>query len=201
MFHVKQSGNISTQFGQTGTFAIAREPQISADYVPAGEGENVSPELGGEAGKWSSYQAASLTGACMYWKSVPDFPDYEVSESGEMRRGLKYLKARKVSADGRPGFALSKRGVVTVKSAAKWVALAFMGPSPFAGAVVCHNNGCVTDNRVSNLRWDSALGNSADRLIHSGDVRRDGRVALTVEASRILASSPRPKSLGRKRRS
>ena len=45
------------------------------------------------------------------------------------------------------------------------VAEAFIGPRP-DGLVTCHNNGARTDNRVSNLRYDTQAGNLADMVKH-----------------------------------
>jgi hypothetical protein len=44
------------------------------------------------------------------------------------------------------------------------VLLAFVGEPD--GLQACHNNGVAVDNRLSNLRWDTALGNAADRALH-----------------------------------
>lgn len=42
---------------------------------------------------------------------------------------------------------------------------AFVGPCP-AGMEACHNNGIPDDNRLPNLRWDTAQSNQADKLKH-----------------------------------
>jgi hypothetical protein len=45
---------------------------------------------------------------------------------------------------------------------------AHVGPRP-DGMQVCHNNGLRTDNRLSNLRYDTASGNMRDRILHGTD--------------------------------
>lgn len=45
------------------------------------------------------------------------------------------------------------------------VAEAFIGPRP-EGKQVCHNDGNVTNARLSNLRYDTPLENSTDRYAH-----------------------------------
>lgn len=45
------------------------------------------------------------------------------------------------------------------------VLLSFVGNPP-EGYHACHNNGIRADNRLCNLRWDTAKNNQADRFIH-----------------------------------
>jgi hypothetical protein len=46
------------------------------------------------------------------------------------------------------------------------VALAFLGPDPFEGAQVCHNDGDRTNPRLDNLRWGSQSDNQRDAVRH-----------------------------------
>jgi len=48
---------------------------------------------------------------------------------------------------------------------------AFIGPRPSLGHEGCHNNGKPGDNRLFNLRWDTAKANAADRVIHGTSMR------------------------------
>ena len=76
------------------------------------------------------------------------------------------------------------------------VAAAFLGPRP-SGKECCHNNGNRADPRLSNLRYDTKLGNSNDKYRHEtmvcgerqhlarlteGDVIRIRTCGLSVEA-------------------
>ena len=119
---------------------------------------------------------------------VPGFPGYAVSRAGKViscwapghhtkriqgwhrmhpirrkARGAFKRKARyytiRVSSFGPEG---RKRRTVPVHH---FVLLAFVGPCP-PGLEACHNNGRHTDNRRTNLRWDTSASNRADQLAH-----------------------------------
>lgn len=130
----------------------------------------------------------------MVWKAVPGFLDYEVSEHGDLRRGVKHLKPERVQGSGRKRFTLSKGGRSYRIRASHLVALAFIGPAPFDGAEVCHNDGFFHNNHFSNLRWDTRTGNVADvakhklqRLENSG-VQMSQRERLKLQAGDLLRS-------------
>ena len=50
---------------------------------------------------------------------------------------------------------------------------AFVGPRPL-GFDACHNDGCVINNTLSNLRWDSKSQNNRDKE-HHGTAQRGSR--------------------------
>src|SRR4051812_17392102 len=102
----------------------------------------------------------------MLWRDVPGFPDYEVSEHGNLRRGSNYLKPHRIHGSGRKRFSLSKDGRKHHFHAARLVVLAFVGPKPFDGAEICHNDGFLHNNHYSNLRWDTHAWNVADAAKH-----------------------------------
>lgn len=68
------------------------------------------------------------------------------------------------------------------------VLLAFVGPPPSDKHEGCHNDGDPSNNRLDNLRWDTAIGNQADRKKH-GTVSR-GRALLTEEQVTLIRTSP-----------
>lgn len=131
----------------------------------------------------------------MIWKTIPEFPEYEVSEHGDVRRGTKHLKPERTHGNGRKRFCLSRAGRQFRFKAAQLVALAFIGPKPFKRAEACHNDGFEHNNHYTNLRWDSQKGNAAD-LVEHRLMRREslGRAKpkhyLDAVASRFLALNP-----------
>lgn len=62
---------------------------------------------------------------------------------------------------------------------------AFHGPAP-EGLEACHKNGNATDNRASNLRWDTRRANLHDRARHGTDNagERHGQARLTEAQAR-----------------
>lgn len=111
------------------------------------------------------------------WRPIPGFDGYEASDLGRIRS-----VDRDVTVEG--GFSRRFRGRVLKlqrhgggyrRLRLGWhsksyyvhqlVMLAFVGEPP-VGQQVAHCNGEPTDNRLVNLRYDSAPGNNADKIRH-----------------------------------
>lgn len=114
------------------------------------------------------------------WRAAPGFEGhYEVSDDGRVRSvdrviTLKNGRTRKkrgvelspsVDEHGRLGVSLYLDGRQTRRRVHVLVLEAFVGPRP-AGMEGCHNNGVVTDNRRTNLRWDTSSENRYDTVRH-----------------------------------
>jgi HNH endonuclease/NUMOD4 motif len=108
------------------------------------------------------------------WRSIPSFPDYEVSEFGEVRRARKSWRGTEVGRimkpyrrpDGYNMYILREGGRSWHPRAHQLVAEAFLGPRPFEGVEVCHNDGSRDNDHYSNLRWDTRSANHLDRRAH-----------------------------------
>jgi len=115
------------------------------------------------------------------WRAITDYPDYEVSERGEVRR--RGLILRPVSNKyGHQGVTLyngKKYGAARGRKIQvhRIVALTFISGPPFPGAVVRHINGHPHDNRSTNLRWGTSQENTEDRKDHF----RNGKPQPSVE--------------------
>ncbi len=104
------------------------------------------------------------------YRDVPGFPGYRVGDDGSVlsRWNGKRLGDtwRAMVTKWRPGdyrrVMLSGRKNVTIH---KLVLEAFVGPRP-AGMECRHLDGDRTNNRVSNLQWDTRQENMADRKRH-----------------------------------
>ena len=107
------------------------------------------------------------------WRSVVGYEGiYEVSNNGRVRRVATHagraqdrlLKPARFTA-GYPGVTLSHRGFRRSATVHHLVTAAFLGPAP-DGMQVRHLNGNRSDNRLSNLRYGTALENAADKTAH-----------------------------------
>ena len=84
------------------------------------------------------------------WKSIDEYPDYEVSTLGRVRRGERVRK--NVINEGYEQVVLWNNGFGRGLSIHRLVALAFI-PNPDGKKEVDHINRIKTDNRIENLRW------------------------------------------------
>lgn len=110
------------------------------------------------------------------WREVVGYPGYEVSDAGRVRswkrrgpgdaRRTEPLIVKQVAVSG--GYLkviLSIDGKAKNLRVSRLVLITFTGEEP-DGMEACHNNGDPTDNRLSNLRWDTHRNNVADRALH-----------------------------------
>lgn len=65
---------------------------------------------------------------------------------------------------------LSKKGIVSKLYVHHLVLDAFIGPCP-KGMECCHNDGNPSNNKLTNLRWDTPSSNNRDKANHGTDNR------------------------------
>lgn len=144
------------------------------------------------------------------WRSIPGFPDYEISEVGEIRRLTDHHYLKDLIAGSRPaiifGGRIRKNKNGTVKdqrykrvwlhnrqdgkrsliSVHILVCRAFHGPRPTGKHLACHNDGDQFNNHYSNLRWDTPAANTADCRRHGTDLvgARNGQAQIAEEMAR-----------------
>lgn len=86
------------------------------------------------------------------WKTIDEFPNYEVSNLGNVRRKSSNMKGGKIPS-GHLTVALSKKGSKpSSQYMHRLVAMAFID-NPDNKPLVNHINGNPSDNRLENLEW------------------------------------------------
>lgn len=118
------------------------------------------------------------------WMPIPGYESsYEVSDLGRVRSFARTVPR----ADGKPlpvparvmcDYQQGARGYRAVRLSHgtgsrnllvhRLVLLAFVGP-PSIDMQGCHNDGNPANNRLDNLRWDTASANMLDRVTHGTD--------------------------------
>lgn len=137
------------------------------------------------------------------WRPVPEFEDlYEVSNmgrvksvdrtitrsDGQLRKFKGKMKKQSNDTQGRLIVGLSKDNKAYNKYLHSLVALAFIGERP-EGYHVCHINGDNQDNRLVNLRYDTASENTID-IYRYGKKHGMGKLSIdeVLEIRRLYAT-------------
>lgn len=125
----------------------------------------------------------------MNWRTIPSFPDYEASESGDIRRiGESRLKNQYWSKRNYLVVNLWRNGAGKTCYVHRIVCEAFHGPAPAPRTDCAHGDGDRSNNRESNLRWASRAENEADKILHDRTNRgdRNGMAILSDEQAQEL---------------
>jgi hypothetical protein len=132
----------------------------------------------------------------MIWKVCESYPDYEVSEAGDVRR----LTSRTCAKAGyvlrpwlRCGYPCVNIGNKFV-SVHRLVATAYL-PSDPGRTEVNHKNGIRTDNRVENLEWATRKENAQhahDTWLQDCRGEKNGQAKLTPEQVMEIRSVTNP---------
>jgi len=129
-------------------------------------------DLGTTTG-WALREAGILSDKTV-WRPIPDWPAYEVSSDGHVRR-VRRSKGALAGCVLRPMRNKKTRylSVCLCESPRskridihRLVALAFLGPQPSERHLVAHNDGSRTNNAVTNLRWATQSENLRDCRSH-----------------------------------
>jgi len=110
------------------------------------------------------------------WISAFNFPEYEVSDFGNVRRIKKSFGTRPMKKVnpwvGKNGYQMV---VLSSPEKRKYFLVHRLVYQSFKGSCdgldVCHNNGIRIDNRLENLRSDTRKGNMSDIYKHDTHIR------------------------------
>ncbi len=110
------------------------------------------------------------------WKPIPDYPEYEVSNLGNVRsyrmggNGIRSIASnphllKQFTDHKHPRLHVNilKGNKHQVICTHRLVLMAFIGPCP-PGQEGCHNDTNYLNNNLSNLRWDTRKNNRADEV-------------------------------------
>jgi hypothetical protein len=123
------------------------------------------------------------------WKDIRDFPRYEVSNIGRIRRLKRnkmynYLKCH-TSKNGYIQVCLRKNNKKTTKNVHRLVLEAFVGPCP-EGKQCDHIDRDRGNNNVTNLRWVTPKENTQNRGPGKPYVFTKARQGALIKARKAL---------------
>lgn len=96
------------------------------------------------------------------WKDIPDYPNYQVSDTGQVRNIKSGRILKPTLAKGYPRVVLSVNNVCTPKTVHRLVAEAFHGGIQ-EDLQVNHIDGDKTNNNADNLEWVTG----SENILHS----------------------------------
>jgi len=130
-----------------------------------------------------------MEGIVEQWRPVVGWEKfYEVSDQGRVRnlQSGKILSNRPNKKLGYVLYALNayKRRKMTYGHVL--VLEAFVGPRPEGDYQACHINGTKSDNRLSNLRWDTRASNYQDARLHGTNSKGSRHGGSKLSEDQIL---------------
>ena len=134
------------------------------------------------------------------WRAVLDFPCYEVSRTGFVRRiaasgharsgdhrnSLPYVLKLGVSSNGYYSVFLCQNGKGVRKTISRLVLEAFSGKPPTSLHQAAHRNGVRTDNRLENLYWATVQENHNDKRRHGTMARGEKIHQSKLTANKVI---------------
>jgi hypothetical protein len=131
------------------------------------------------------------------WQRVAEFPDYEVSDHGNVRSYKRGPSPRAMALtkdqQGYIRIRLRKAGDSRFVAVHRLVAMAFLGSPPLTRPEVNHINGARDDNRVHNLEWVSRVENvrhAIDRIGNHLSGEQHPLAKLDWATVRMIRTSP-----------
>lgn len=118
------------------------------------------------------------------WRRILDWPDYEVSNHGRVRRGSN-IKSHYFDRKGYPKVKLWKSQVSKGFLVHRLVAIHFIGPIP-EGHICRHMDGDKNNACIGNLAYGTPAQNEADKKSHGTDGTGERHPAAKLTESQVL---------------
>lgn len=125
-----------------------------------------------------------------WWRPIPGTIDYEASSAGRIRHvGGSALRERTIKGGYRTVQVTTPEGRQD-RVVSRLVALAFHG-EPERAMQAAHQDGRVSNNRPSNLRWRTARDNNREKIGHGtiANGERIGTSKLNADQVRAIRAS------------
>lgn len=127
------------------------------------------------------------------WRVCPDWPEYAVSEHGDVRRmvrrkGNEGLRKPYRASNGYLTIVMRGEGREKAEAVHRLVARAFIGPAATPAHNAAHTDGNRTNNHYSNLSWVTRSENERHKVAHGTSNRgeRNRAAVLTQEQVREI---------------
>lgn len=118
------------------------------------------------------------------WAAIAGYEGlYEVSSLGRVRTSCGAIRAARVE-NGYFRLSLSKQSVKKRVYVHILVAAAFIGPRPL-GLQVAHNDGNKLNCDALNLRYDTPVGNNANKALHGTAQRRESHPRAILDETKV----------------
>ena len=117
------------------------------------------------------------------WTKVPEFPQYEISDCGRLRRfGKNTIINPKTSGREYPYYVLYSKNKMHKRKIGQLVLSGFVGLKP-DGLECCHRDDDKTNNNLDNLYWGTHAQNLEDQRRNGKVLRGElhGRCTITNE--------------------
>lgn len=128
------------------------------------------------------------------WRPCPGFPDYEVSNTGQVKRSaigirkrvLGVLLAPEINKDGHHRYTMFINGKRGRKFSHQLVCLAWHGEAPTDQHIVCHKNDNKDENTPTNLYWGTRKQNGSDSVVNGRSVRGEKVNTAKLNESQVI---------------
>lgn len=122
------------------------------------------------------------------WATVREFPEYQVSDQGRVRKPASTRKKGAVIAPHVGRYrcvSLCQDARTHTRMISRLMLEAFVGPPPSSIHQAAHNDGNPMNDRLDNLRWATPKENCADRVKHGTAMRGETHCRALLRGEQV----------------